>query len=175
MALEHVARMPKQKLLRLLEDAYKNLMRVDGYYFMEIEKVAGPEAAVRCDEAVWQRFGRVEAYQLRQYFNLDGEGIPALVQALRSSLVLPLACQYQVEQLSPREAKLKVTNCQAQVNRLNAGLGIFQCQGVEEAYFGSFATTIDPRIKVKCISCPPSNYSPELWCQWQFELQEAPQ
>lgn len=174
MALEHVAHLSREQLLRLLEDAYRNLMRVDGYYFMEIEKLVGAEAAVRCDEAVWHRFGRVEAYQLRQYFNLQGDGIAPLVQALRSSLVLPLACQYQVEQVSPQEAKLQVTHCLAQVNRLNAGLGIFQCQGVEEAYFGSFAATINPQIRVKCISCPPGNYSPQLWCQWQFQLEEAP-
>lgn len=175
MALEHLAHLPQEKLIKLLEDAYKNLTRVDGYYFLEIEKRVGAETAVRCDEEVWRRFGRVEAYQLRRNFELEGDGIPTLVQALRLSLIWPTFSQYQVEQISPREAVFRVTHCASQVNRLNEGLALFSCQGVEEAYFGSFATSINPHIKVSCVSCPPNNYSPELWCQWRFELKEAPE
>jgi hypothetical protein len=173
MPLEHLAHLPQEKLLRLLEDACRNLTRVDGYYFLEIEKLAGPETAVRCDEEVWRRFGRVEAYQLRRTFDLEGDGIPTLVQALRLSLIWPTFAQYQVEQLSPREAVFRVTHCASQVNRLNDGLPLFTCQGVEQAYFSSFATTINPAMELSCISCPPDSYSPDLWCQWRFELKEA--
>ncbi|MEE9202766.1 MAG: DUF6125 family protein [Dehalococcoidia bacterium] len=171
--LEHLSHLPREKLLQLLEDAYKNLTRVDGYYFMEIEKLAGAETAVRCDEAVWQRFGRVEAFQIRRNFELEGDGIPTLVQALRLSLIWPTFSQYQVEQLSPSEAVFRVTHCASQANRLNEGLGLFSCQGVEQSYFSSFAAGINPHIKVSCMSCPPENYSPDLWCQWRFELSEA--
>ena len=173
MPLEHLSHLPKEKLLQLLEDAYKNLTRIDGYYFMEIENLFGAEAAVKCDEAVWERFGRVEAYQLRRTFDIEGDGIPTLVQALRSSVIWPTFSQYQVEQLSTQEAVFRVTHCASQVNRLDLGLGLFSCQGVEQRYFSSFANTINPQMEVSCISCPPDNYSPDMWCQWRFELKEA--
>lgn len=175
MALEHLAHLPKEKLLALLEDAYKNLMRVDGYYFMEIEKLAGPETALKADEAVWRRLGQVEAHQLRRHFNLDGGDLATLVQALKWSLIWPTFCDYEVELVSPSQALFRVTRCSVQVNRVNAGLGVFPCQGVEHTYLTSFAAVFNPAIQVSCLSCPPQDYSPELWCQWRFELKEAEQ
>ena len=56
---------------------------------------------------------------------------------------------------------------------LKAGLGTFPCRGVEENYFSAFAYTIDPMIKVACISCPPDNDPDGLWCEWHFRLDKS--
>lgn len=170
MTWDEMAQLPQEKLLALLHDAYKNLIRVDGYWFLEVEKAAGQGKAVKADEEVWRRFGRVEAYQLKRTFGLAGDDIPTLVAALSRSPVWPFFSEYQVTQTAPDEAEFRVLRCGSQVERVKAGLGVFPCQGVEEAYFSSFAAAINPHIKVSCLSAPP-HHSPDLWCQWHFKLE----
>lgn len=170
MKWEEIAQLPRERLLALLQDAYRNLIRVDGYWFLEMEKLAGQSKAVRADEEVWKRLGRVDAFQVRRNFELEGEGIPTLVAALRLSPIWPFFAEYQVEQTAPGEALFRVLRCNSQVERVKAGLGVFPCQGVEANYFSSFAQTINPHIGVSCISSPPDNYSEDLWCQWRFTL-----
>jgi hypothetical protein len=170
---EEISQLPREQLLVLFHDTLRNLIRLDGYWFLAVEQLAGQEAAVKADESVWQRFGRVEAFQIRRTFEIKADGIPALVHALRSSLLWPLSCDYHVEQTSPIEATFRVFHCNSQAERLKAGLGTFPCRGVEEGYFSAFAHTIDPRIEVTCISCPPDNHPDRLWCQWHFRLEKS--
>lgn len=170
---EEISQLPREQLLALFQDTLRNLVRLDGYWFLAVEEFAGQEVAVKADESVWQRFGRVEALQMRRSFDIKGDGIPALVQALRCSLLWPLWCDYRVEQTSPIEAIFQVFRCGSQSERLKAGLGTFPCRSVEESYFSAFAHTIDSRIKVTCIACPPDNCRDDLWCQWHFRLEKS--
>ena len=171
---EEISQLTREQLLSLLQDTLRNVVRIDGYWFLAVEQFAGQEAAVKADEEVWRRFGSVEAFQIRRTFEIKGNGIPALVQALRSSLVWsPSGDYYRVEQTSPVEAIFRVFRCRPQMERLKAGLGTFPCRGVEENYFSSFAYTIDPMIKVACTSCPPDNDPDGLWCEWHFRLEKS--
>jgi len=172
MTWEEIERLPRETLLILLRQALRNLVRVDGYWFMEMEKLVGQEKTVAADEAVWRRFGSVEAYQIKRDFSLEGEPIPALIRALNLSPTWVFFGEFRVDSPSPREAVLKVTRCLSQESRVKMGLGVFPCRGVDEAYFTAFAQTIDPRIKVVCELCPPEEYYPDLWCQWRFRLEE---
>ncbi len=167
---EEVSRLPREQLLDLFQDTLRNLVRMDGYWFLAVERIAGQEAAVDADEEVWRRFGRVEAFQTRKNFHIESDGIPALVEALRCSVYWPLWCDYEVDQTSPGEALFQVPRCGSQGERLKAGLGLFPCRRVNEAYLSAFAQTIDPRIKVTCLMSPPDNYREDMWCQWHFGL-----
>ena len=167
---QEVAQLPREKLLVLLEDTLRNLVRIDGYWFLGMESRCGQEPAVRVDEEVWGRFGKVEARQIRKFHNL-GDGLTDLVAALRLIPSWTFFGDYSVEQTSPRQAVLKVNLCQSQKERVRMGLGVFPCRGVEENYFGSFAREINPQVQVQCLSCPPDNYREDLWCSWQFSLE----
>lgn len=173
MEWEEIAQLPREKLLALLWDAYRNLIRIDGYWFLAVEQAAGQEKAVIADEEVWRRFGRVEAQQLKRAFNLEGDGVGAVMAALQRSPLWPFWARFRVEQTSPQEALLQVTHCSSQVERVKAGLGVFPCRGVDEAYFQSFAQALNPRIKVHCLSAPPEQYSENLWCSWRFVLEDG--
>ena len=32
------------------------------------------------------------------------------------------------------------------------------------------AKTIDPRIKTRCIGCPPDQHPDNYWCAWEFSI-----
>ncbi len=49
---ETVSQLPREQLLSLLQDTLRNVVRIDGYWFLAVEQFAGQEAAVKADEAV---------------------------------------------------------------------------------------------------------------------------
>ncbi|WP_369730633.1 DUF6125 family protein [Anaeromyxobacter sp. Fw109-5] len=37
-----------------------------------------------------------------------------------------------------------------------------------------FARTVDPRIRTRCLACPPDDHPDELWCAWEFTIGSSP-
>ncbi|MBI4287959.1 MAG: hypothetical protein HY671_05995 [Chloroflexi bacterium] len=173
MKWEEMSQLPRETILALLNDALRNTLRIDGYWFIGMEKQFGVENAIKVDEQVWRRFGKVEASQVKANFKVDGNGIAAVVKALKLAPTWTLWGDLRIEQISEREAVLQVLKCSSQQERLKAGVGVFSCKGVEQGYFDSFAETFDPRIKVTCNFCPPEKYFETLWCEWHFGLKAA--
>lgn len=171
MKWDEMAQLPRETILALLNDALRNMLRIDAYWFIGMEKNLGMENALRVDEEVWRRFGKVEANQVKANFNVSGDGISTLVKALKLAPTWTLWGDLQIEQTSENEAVLQVLRCSSQVERIKAGVGVFACKGVEQGYFDSFAQAIDPRIKVACNFCPPEKYFENLWCEWHFGLE----
>ena len=173
MKWEEMAQLPRETILTLLNDALHNMLRIDAYWFIGMEKSLGIDNAIKVDEEVWRRFGKIEATQVKNNFKLNGDGIGTLVKALNLAPTWTLWADLCIEQISDHEAVLQVLKCSSQVERLKAGAGVFNCKGVEHGYFESFASVIDPRIKVHCNFCPPAKYFENLWCEWHFSLETA--
>lgn len=172
MQWEEIEALPREKLLILLQNALGNIVRVDGYWFMELEKAAGMATTVAVDEAVWRRMGGKEARQIREAFPLPEEPIPALAEAVRLNPAWATWGEFELETPSARQAILRIPQCRAQEARVKLGLQVFPCRPVDEAYFSSFAQAIDPRLKTTCEFAPPNDGQPGLWCRWRFELPE---
>lgn len=164
--------LPKETLVALLEVCLRDLHTVDGLWFLGVEKLVGPERDVDFDLDVWVETVKVEAQRIRKSFNLQGEGISLLVQAIQFVPGLISFTEFEVEQVSEREAILRVTLCYPQRARLKDGIGLFNCRGVDEAYLASFAQALDPRIRSNCEFCPPDKWFDNLWCQWHFYFEE---
>jgi hypothetical protein len=57
--------------------------------------------------------------------------------------------------------------CRVQEARRRKGLPDFPCKSVGIVEFEVFARTVDPRIHVRCLHCPPE--APEgNYCGWEF-------
>jgi hypothetical protein len=61
-----LARMPLEKLLDYFFLQIRNLWRVDGVYFLGIEKKFGTEAATEIDASVWENMAVIEAKSLQK-------------------------------------------------------------------------------------------------------------
>ena len=57
--------MPVDKMLDYLFLQIRNIWRVDGLYFLGIEKKFGTEAATEIDAEVWENMAAIEAKVLR--------------------------------------------------------------------------------------------------------------
>lgn len=167
---EDLDKLPRERLLSLLRVCLANMRTMDGLWYLGVEDAFGTDAATTIDRDMWEQLARVEARRLKAAFDL-GPGIPGLISALGLNPTWMAFADWSLEQPSPSEAVLRITDCYPQKARVESGRGVFPCQEVDQVYFTTFAQGIDPRLKVTCASCPPDSYSQDLWCQWHFRLE----
>ena len=165
-----LAEMPIEKLFDFFFLQIRNLWRVDGLYFLGIEKAFGTEAATEIDARAWQIMAQIEVKSLRKMFEVDENAdIPTIMNLLlRSSWALDQP--FKTVKVSNKKAVLSIGRCRTQEARLKKGLGQFPCKKVRFAYLKNFAKTLNPNIDVNCLVCPPEKHPKNLWCKWEFKL-----
>ena len=165
-----MAEMPRENLLDYFFLQIRNLWRVDGLYFLGIEEKFGTEAATEIDAKVWQIMAQIEAKSLRRMFQIGKNAdIPAIMNLLRKSS-WALDQPFKTLEISDKKAILSIDRCRTQMARLKKGLNEFPCKKVRFGYLKNFAKTLNPKMKVKCIVCPPDKHPSNLWCKWEFRL-----
>jgi len=170
----------KDELIDLLEDAAKNWLAHDGLWFLAVEEQYSMEMAIELDRRAWEQFTVIEARRIMSRLGMKpGGGIPALKRALQYRLYAYLNVQ---ETLDPsglaasglaadeRTIVFRMNDCRVQSARKHKGLPDFPCKPVGLAEYEYFARTIDPRIRTRCIACPPDPHPEEYWCAWEFTL-----
>jgi hypothetical protein len=162
--------MSTSRLLDYLFLQVRNLWRVDGLYFLGIEKKFGTEAATEIDAGVWEAMAAIEARSLQKMFHVDeNPSVPKMMDLLRKSS-WALDQPFKTVEVSNRRAVLGVDRCRTQETRLNKGLGEFPCKKVRFGYLRSFARTLNPKVEVSCLVCPPDEHPKDSWCKWEFTL-----
>lgn len=165
---EMLAKMSMEKLLDYFFLQIRNLWRVDGLYFLGIEKKFGTEAATEIDAGVWETMAAIEAKSLQKMFNVDeNPDVPTIIDLLRKSS-WALDQPFKTVEVSSKRATLSVDRCRTQETRLSKGLGEFPCKKVRFGYLKNFAKTLNPNVEVNCIICPPDKHPKNLWCKWEF-------
>ena len=105
-------------------------------------------------------------------FNIkEGGGIPALVKALSFRVYANINVQEVVE-ITDNRCVFRMNNCRVQYARNQRNLPDFPCKAVGVVEYGDFAKTIDPRIKTKCIACPPDPHPENYYCAWEFSIND---
>jgi len=162
----------KEQLINLLIDAAKNWLAHDGLWFQEVEKNYGIEKAIELDANAWKKFTMLEANRIMKRMNIPrGGGIPALVKALKYRLYAHINIQETIE-ITDKRCVFRMINCRVQSARKRKGLEDFPCKPVGLVEYGEFAKAIDPRIKTRCIACPPDEHPKEYWCAWEFLIEK---
>jgi len=165
-----LAGLSRDELVGLIEDAAKNWLAHDGLWFQAVEQTHGLDAAINADMAAWRRFTVIEAQRIMERHGIGaGGGIPALVKALSFRLYAYLNRQEVIEQ-TDRRVVFRMLDCRVQSARKRKGLADFPCKPVGLVEYENFAKTIDPRIKTRCLYCPPDKHPSDAWCAWEFEL-----
>ncbi len=165
--------MTKEELIQVCLDDAKNWLAHDGLWFLAVEKDHGMDAAIEADRAAWEMFTVIEARRILARLGLEpGGGIPALVRCLEHRLYARLNLQETVE-VSRTLAVFRMNDCRVQSARNRKGLPDFPCKSVGLVEYAGFARTVDPRIKTRCIACPPDEHPEEYCCAWEFTLEQG--
>ena len=171
-AVAQLEALPREELIRIIQDDAKNWLAHDGLWFQAVEKASGMDAAIEADRAAWEKFTVVEARRILERLGMaPGGGIPALVEALKHRLYSRLNVQ-EVTELSDNRAVFVMRDCRVQSARQRKGLPDFPCKSVGIVEYSEFARAVDPRIRTRCIACPPDPHGSDFWCAWEFTIDE---
>jgi len=163
--------MTKEELIRVCLDDAKNWLAHDGLWFQAVEKDHGMDAAIEADRLAWEQFTVIEAQRVLARLGLEpGGGIPALVRCLEHRLYARLNVQEVVE-VSDTRAVFRMNDCRVQSARQRKRLPDFPCKSVGLVEYAEFARTVDPRIRTRCLGCPPDEHPAEYYCAWEFTLE----
>ena len=169
---EELLNLSKEELINYIEDISKNWLAIDGTWFQTIEREFGIEKAIELDVDQWKRFTVIEAKRIMKRFNIkEGGGIPALMKALNFRVYASINIQEIVE-VSENRCVFRMNNCRVQYARNQRNLPDFPCKSVGIVEYGDFAKTIDPRIKTRCIACPPGPHPDNYYCAWEFSIED---
>jgi hypothetical protein len=167
---EMLEKMPKEKLFDYFFLQIRNIWRVDGLYFLGIEKKFGTEAATEIDAGVWETMAAIEAKSLQRMFKISENPDLATVIGLLRKSSWTLDQPFKTIEASDKRATLSIDRCRTQEARLSKGLREFPCKKVRFGYLRTFAKTLNPKIEVNCLVCPPDEHPKNLWCRWEFAL-----
>jgi hypothetical protein len=171
-AVDQLESLPREELIRIIQDDAKNWLAHDGLWFQAVEKVHGMDAAIEVDRAAWEKFTVVEARRIMERLGMTpGGGIPALLEALRHRLYSRLNVQ-EVTEASATRAVFVMRDCRVQSARKRKGLPDFPCKSVGIVEYSEFARAVDPRIRTRCVACPPDPHGAEFFCSWEFTIDE---
>ncbi len=169
--MKEVKDLSKEEIWELLKDAAKNWLAHDGLWFRAVEDRFGIEAAMELDKKVWEKFTEIEAQRIMKRLGIEPSGgIPALIRALKFRLYAHINVQ-EVLEVSETRCVFRMNRCRVQEARARQGLPDFPCKSVGIVEYSGFANTIDPRIKTRCLVCPPDSHPTDVWCAWEFTLQ----
>jgi hypothetical protein len=166
-----LAEMPMEKLLDYFFLQIRNIWRVDGLYFLGMEKRFGTEAATEIDAGVWESMAAIEAKSLQRMFKVgENPDIRTIIELLHKSS-WALDQSFKTIEIGDRRATLSIDRCRTQEARLSKSLCEFPCKKVRFGYLKNFAKTLNPKAEVNCLVCPPDKHPKDLWCKWEFVLQ----
>jgi hypothetical protein len=164
-----LSRLPREKLIELIDATAANWLAGDGLWFQTVEKRHEMFTAKRCNDTCWIRFSPLEAYSIKDLANLpENGGLDALETALGYRLYSRINVQSTERQ--GNSLIFRMVNCRVQSARERKGMEDYPCKSAGVVEYSSFAHAIDPRIKTECISCPPDKHPAEWFCAWKFYI-----
>ena len=164
-------RMSREELLCALEMSAKNWLAHDGCWFLAAEERFNMDTAMELDALSWERFAAAEARRIMTTFNIPPNGgLPALEKALSLRLYAIINTQRTEWSGDRRHLRFFMDLCRVQETRRRKGLPDFPCKSVGIVEFETFAATVDPRIRTKCLHCPP-DAAPGQYCGWDFTME----
>jgi hypothetical protein len=167
---ETLAEMPMEKLFDYFFLQIRNIWRVDGLYFLGIEKKFGTEAATEIDAQVWESMAAIEAKSLQRMLKIaENPDVATIIGLLRKSS-WALDQPFKTIKIGNKRVTLGIDRCRTQEARLGKGLCEFPCKRVRFGYLKNFAKTLNPKVEVGCLFCPPDKHPSDSWCRWEFTI-----
>lgn len=161
----------KEELAELVRLYAKNAVALDGVWFQAVEQDAGMDAAMRYNNAAWERFPASDARRLKRFLGLgEHPGLEGLAAALPFKFN-SIANHYDLA-LDGGTLIYRVLDCRVQAARTRKGMPLHPCKETGQREFDTFARTIDDRIRCTCESCHPDVTDAGCSCAWKFTVAE---
>lgn len=166
--MERFEDLTREELLKLIQVYAKYWLANDGCFFLAGEEEFS-SFATELDVKERKQTAASEGRRLMKAFKISPNGgLKALEKTLRYRLYTAINRQ-KIEWANVNTLSLKMLECRLQKKLRERGLPSFHCKELGLAGFREFAKTVDPRIRVRCISCPPDPVS-DSYCLWEFTL-----
>ena len=164
-----LARMPREKLVGLIDVMAVNWLAGDGLWFQAVEQRQEMYTAKRCNDTCWTKFSPVEASRIKELLHLPNNGG---LDALELALGYRLYSRINVQSTERQNGHLilRMVECRVQEARQRKGLEDYPCKSAGLVEYSSFACFIDDRIKTECIACPPDEHPDQWACAWKFSI-----
>jgi len=167
MNYDHLSR---EQLENLVTDFAKRWLAHDGLWFQQVEKYYGMDEAIKLDAGAWENFTIIEARRIMGLLNIEpGGGLQALKEAL-SLRLYAFVNKQEIEQPDHNTLIFRMVDCRVQSARKRKQMDEFPCKAVGLVEYSGFARTIDPRIKTRCLHCPPDSHPEDSFCAWEFTI-----
>ena len=161
---------PEKLWKELAMDFAKRWLSHDGLWFQAVEKNYGIDAAIQNDIQAWEKQTVLEARRIMKMLDIKpGGGLDALAECLRYRMYAFLN-QQQIERPNEKTLIFKMVSCRVQAARERKKMDFFPCKPVGLVEYGNFAEAVDPRIKTRCIGCPPDKIPSDWHCAWEFTI-----
>ena len=167
-----IADLDEKGLRDLLRIYGVNWLAHDGCWFQSCEKAFDMETAIAINSASWERFTAIEARRIMKFLGLkDGGGLDALAEALGFRLYASINVQ-EIVQRTDKGFIFQMNDCRVQSARKRKGLPDYPCKSSGVIEYTGFAAAIDPRIRTRCIGCPPDPHPDDWYCAWEFTIED---
>ena len=167
MNYDHLSR---EQLENMVTDFAKRWLAHDGLWFQQVEKYYGMDEAIKLDAGAWEIFTVVEARRIMGLLDIEpGGGLQALKEALALRLYAFVNKQ-EIEEPDENTLIFRMVDCRVQSARKRKQMDEFPCKAVGLVEYSGFASTIDPRIKTRCLHCPPDSHPEDSYCVWEFTI-----
>jgi hypothetical protein len=157
-----------EELRPYIEFMLNMLRRTDGFWFLGVEHTYGYDAAVRMNEEVWHRMGKIMTREIIEKFSIEEKGLKAIAKVLRYS-PWSMISGFEIEE-KDEEVIVSVPHCRSQEARLKKGVGEYDCKDMHRGEFESIIEEVDTDIKVECLFAPPDPHPEELFCKWRLTI-----
>lgn len=167
--LELFDAMSREQLYEYLSMQIRNIWRVDGLYFLGVEKRHDMQEATDVDAECWLYMGKVEARELKKLLGMDQPDPQQVLHLLRHT---SWAISHDLKSHGTKEdgsVFFTVDQCRTQNIRVSKGLDEHPCRQVREGYLAGFVTECNPKVTLETVSCPPDRTRDDVYCEWVFK------
>lgn len=158
--------MDRERLYEYLNMQVRNIWRVDGLYFLGIEKRHGMAEATQVDADCWAYMGKAEARELKAFLGLNEPSPAQMLTILRHTSWAVSHAAKSFAEHPDGSVSFAVDACRTQLIRIDKGLEPHPCRMVREGYLQAFVKECNPKVALEVVSCPPERTRQDLWCLW---------
>jgi hypothetical protein len=80
------SRVSGEELRSYVEFLLKQFRRADGFWFLGVENTFSYDAAIKMNQEVWHRMGKIMTREIKERFSIKEKGLQGLARVLSISL-----------------------------------------------------------------------------------------